>query len=149
MVDVDIKTVVQNFEKKVTELKKETDNLEKKKTNLESDVEDLIRQQRELKDKVDNRSATLEKEVSKATQSALDRLNEAEVEVKVEKGKVAQNNNILTSKIADYDSKVKETERLKVNLQASIKEYESKVKDVVALKAKLNGIVNSIVEVLK
>ncbi len=147
--EVNLKTVVADFEKKVTELKREVDNLEKKKLNYQSDIESLSKEQKELKNKVDNLSNTLAKEVEKATQSALDKLNTAEAEIKTEKERLAKSNAALSGKIADYDARIKETERLKENLQASLKEYDGMKKEVDAIKDNLEGVVKVIKEMLE
>jgi len=152
MPNVDIKTIVtyvQDFEKKVTELKRETDNLEKKKLNYQTDIEELSKEHKELKEKVGNLSATLAKEVEKATKDALEKLADAEDGAKAEKEKTAKNNAILIGKIADCDSKTKEIERLQKNLQVSIKEYENKSKGVDNIKDNLNGVVRVIKEMLE
>lgn len=146
---MDVKTIVADFEKRVTELKREVDTLEKKKANYEADIESLSKEHKRLKVAVDDLGKTVAEAVAKATENALDKIEGAESDVKAEKTRLDEERNLLASKIAEAKQKGDEAERLRKNLQESLNDLDRKDEEADALRSRLLSVIELIKGALK
>ncbi|RKY32403.1 MAG: hypothetical protein DRP74_02710 [Candidatus Omnitrophota bacterium] len=142
--NLNIKTIVSDFEKRVSVLKKEVDGLEKKKANYEADIEALSRKQKELNSAVADKSKYLAGEVAKAVNAALEKLKIQENEVVSQKEALVKDRGQAGILQKTLDEKIKETDKLKVNLQTSIREYLDLKAEVEDIKNKLEKTIEVI-----
>jgi chromosome segregation ATPase len=140
---VDVKDIIQDFEKKIKSLKLEVDNLSKRKANFLKDVESLRKEKTELEGKVNSLSKVVAQEVNKAMADAEKRITTLEDDLRASKIDLDRERGRVNCLLDKAQEKNKKAENLKESLKARIdecnrKEAEldeklKKIKDIIEL----------------
>ena len=137
MPEVNVKTVVQDFEKKVTQLTKDVNNLSKRKANLESDIGELQPKVKDLTAKKAKLDTFLAEEVQKATKAALERVQALEDSAKAGRDALTKERGVAGAKNKELGEKIKGTEKAKANFEESQRRCEAKEKEISNIKTNL------------
>jgi len=146
--DIDLKTIVSDFEKKVNALKKDVDNLEKKKANLQVDVNDLQSEVSDLTNKKKNLDEFLDVSLKKSTELKLKELADLEDNLKSDKEKLSKDKSQIAALEEDLKLRIKLAQKEKENLVRSNQENEGIREELIAAKARLEKAVKLIAETL-
>jgi len=146
--DVDLKTIVSDFEKKVNALKKDVDNLEKKKANLQVDVNDLQSEVSDLTNKKKNLDKFLDVSLKKSTELKLKELADLEDNLKSDKEKLSKDKSQIAALEEDLKLRIKLAQKEKENLVRSNQENEGIREELIAARARLEKAVKLIAETL-
>lgn len=137
MPELNVKTLVEDFEKKVTQLKKDVDNLTKKKSNLESDIGDLQPKVKDLTAKKSKLDSFLAEESQKVTKVALERVQTLEDGLKVQRDALAKEKGVAVARSKELGDRIKASEKAKANYEESQRKCEAKEKEVNGIKLNL------------
>jgi len=146
--DVDLKTIVSDFEKKVNALKKDVDNLEKKKANLQVDVNDLQSEVSDLTNKKKNLDKFLDVSLKKSTELKLKELADLEDNLKSDKEKLSKDKSQIAALEEDLKLRIKLAQKEKENLVRSNQENEGIREELIAARSRLEKAVKLIAETL-